>query len=55
MKNEQAVEYRTETIKISENCTVTIRRPILSEGARAKAESNVVLALERYGKVMNYV
>lgn len=52
MKTEQAVEYRTETIKISENCTVNIHRPILSESARAKAESNVVLALERYGKNM---
>ena len=53
MKNEpQAVEYRTETIKISENCTVNILRPILSDSARAKAENNVVLALGRYGKNM---
>jgi hypothetical protein len=55
MKDSQTVEYRTETIKISENCTVNIRRPILSESARVKAENNVVLALERYGKVMNSI
>lgn len=42
--------YKTETIKISENCTVTIRRPILTDSARAKAEASIVLALERYGK-----
>ena len=44
-----AVEYRTETFQIG-NCTVTVRRPVLSDRERAKAERNVISALERYGK-----
>ncbi len=42
-------QYTTQTIKISENCTVTIRRPILTEAERAKAERSVISVLEQIG------
>lgn len=48
----EGMEYITETIKISENCTVTIRRPILTDSERQKVEKSVVTALERYGRAI---
>ena len=41
--------YRTKVIQVG-NCTVEIRRPILSPAEQAKREDAVIEALKSYGK-----
>ena len=43
------IKYTTKTMQIG-NCTVEIRRPILTDEERKKAEARVIQALSCYGK-----
>ena len=42
-------EYTTKTIQVG-NCTVIVRRPILTDEERKKAEEGIIQALRCFGK-----
>lgn len=45
------MEYTEKTIK-TENYTIVIRQPILTDGERKKTEQEIVSALTRFGKAL---
>lgn len=45
------MEYTTQTIT-TENFTVTVHRPILSDSERKKREQEVITALARFGQAI---
>ena len=45
--------YRTKVLKVG-NCTIEIKRPILTDAERIKRENQVRDALRGFGRSMNY-
>ena len=45
--------YRTKVIQVG-NCTIEIKRPILTDAERIKRENQVRDALRGFGRSMNY-